>query len=163
MSTMGFGKDGRGAIIYDAFQQSIATLNGKVAIAALGASHGNLTEKFRMIKTEGWMAVEGTAVSTALLIGIAASELTQAEIEAAMETAITAPQEPSAEAADRPVFLLGAVDCQNRSSQLVHWEKTIRWTFHTGYQFFIYNISSSNATTGNLAVMQSKSFGVWVQ
>ncbi len=160
---MGFGKDGRGEIIYDAFQVSIATLNGKTAIAGLGASDDALTEKFRLVKTEGWLAVEGTAVSTALLIGIAASEFTQAEIEAAMETAHLSPQATSGEASERPVFLLGAVDCQNRSSQVVHWEKTIRWTFHAGFQFFIYNISSSNATTGNLAVMQSKNFGVWVQ
>ncbi len=82
---MGFGKDGKGVIIYEDLQITVGNLASQAAVAAAGGI--TLGEDFRMLKSEihilmgdpGWGAIGDTVI-----IGIADGELSVGEIAQAI-------------------------------------------------------------------------------
>ncbi len=169
---MGFGKDGKGIIIKESKVQ---------ALGALAAGSGvlidtklALLERFRMLRTELYASVTTltTGEGTGLLIGLADGDLTLAEIEVAIE--LEGPLGPndivSANAAERPVWWMGAVDRETGTEALFENDEgghmmvlKPRWTFARtkSWQFFVYNIGKV-LTTGAFVNIRVKSFGVWV-
>ncbi len=164
---MGFGKDGKGIIIY---QNSILALGTLADGATLKASTAlTLEEDFRLIKTEHHIVWEGhTQDENPILLGIADNNLSAAEIAEAL-TSSPANRNDNVLMAQalRPVWDISQVGdtpsgvWPDRGDKL---EKTIRWTFSNpnGWTWFAHNISGAALTIGTIVNVRSKHFGVWV-
>ncbi len=164
---MGFGKDGKGAIIYE---KNIITL-GALANATTKKADGQiaLTEDFRLIKSEIMVVAQGVAAGDApLCFGIADNELTEAEIAEVMEQSGPVDKNDNlrSERAMRPVWplmYLGDGDEADVPQDGIY-EKVLRWTFSDadGWVFFIHNDTGGALTTGAVVRFRAKHFGVWV-
>ncbi len=170
---MGFGKDGKGAIIKELTLVTIGALGSNDVVKAAGPV---ITEDFRIIKTEvsctltALTAGEGTGAS----LGIANNDLSAAEIEESLE--VTGPLFPGdrilQEKAERFTKILGEFVPGNVNTQMLLQgpdggspvSATIRWTFgnsQAGWGWFVYN-NGAAITTGATAVVRAVHYGVWV-
>lgn len=169
---MGFGKDGKGNILYDV---KTITLGALAAADVISATAHNLAEDFRIIKTEYYMSfLPGSfdALEGPIVIGLASAGLTDAEIEECIECDVQDSNDfPDIEQALRPVFPLEILTQQGDGTNPVHgtWtvkgEKVVRWTFvnDAGFKFWAYNLSGNALTTGGLVYIFAKHYGVWVR
>jgi len=171
---MGFGKDGKGAIVLESRAQTLGTIAG--AAALLIGTKLATTEDFRILKSEVFAAITGATAGelVGLLIGIADGDLTTTEIEEAIE--LNGPLDRHAtiesERSMRFVKLFGAVVRESAGSELVFvaeggaamMEVKPRWTFGLGksWNWFVYNLAAA-PTTGASVQLRAKSFGVWVE
>ncbi len=171
---MGFGKDGTGVMIRE---------NNSLALGALAAADLisfpaiAVTEDFRMLKSESIAFVAGLTAGEGigLIFGLADGELSDAEIEEALE--VNGPLDRNDrlnyERATRPVWPLSTfqiVDGGGLAQQFigsnggpfVEWKK--RWTFSSpeGFKFWIYNDAGTPLTTGATARVLATHYGVWV-
>ncbi len=172
---MGFGKDGKGAIIREVVDLSVGALAGRAAV--LAPSSVALVEDFRILKTELFATVVGldAGEGEGLLLGMANGNLTAAEIEASIET--QGPLGPSdrilQESAERQFHILGEFRHIVAVTDLVfigksEWSAGVkdifRWTYTDtdGWTYFLYlNSPASIATGWNLAI-QATHYGVWL-
>ncbi len=173
---MGFGKDGKGVIIREQRSQALTTLNN--ATALLIGTKLVTTEDFRMLKAEIQCFVTGLTAGegTGLMLGLADGDLSTGEIAGVIQA--QGPLDPNdivqTDVAMRPVWLLGALDVDvneltaafrgEGNSPMI--EAKPRWTFSNqgkAWNWFIWNNSGGNLTTGALASILAKSFGVWVR
>lgn len=173
---MGFGKDGRGAIIRESRTQALGTLNNEVAIF-IGSKLAT-TDDFRILKSEIFAFI-GTLTSgegPGLIFGLADGELSTGEIGAVINT--DGPLGPNdiavAQIAERPVFVLGQLDDLGASGIKGHFRSegggpkivfNPRWTFAhtTSWNWFIFNNTGANLTTGATVRLVVKNYGVWVR
>jgi len=165
---MGFGKDGKGAILYGGNTITAGTLAARDVLAITDGYVGTLGEDFRIIKMEYWGIFSLQAVGDALLFGIADGDLASGEIEEAIEARPTDSNDNIAnEQSMRPVFPLGVVGEMSAGSgdNIFHGEKTIRWTFSNpeGWTWWLFNITNGVLTTANSFDFQTKYYGVWVK
>lgn len=164
---MGFGKDGKGIIIYENERAVLGgALNSGIASISIGDVVGLLTEDFRLLKVEGAIDIQGLAAGEMCVVGLADGQLTAAEIQECLAAFPVNPNDyPAIERSHRPVFLLGyAAGIKNDGHNLVEFEKTIRWTFSNpdGWMFFLFNPGANHA--GALTyILLSKAYGVWVR
>ncbi len=175
---MGFGKDGKGAIIREQRLQALTTLAATTAIF-IGTKLATV-EDFRILKTEVFAFVNGcTADETeGLVFGIADGVLSLAEVEAAME--LNAPvnpnDTPNAEEAERFVKVIGLNDGDITATKTsfhfrdgktngLMMQMNVRWTFNAGdsWNWFVYNRANGLLTTGSTVLMQATNYGVWVR
>lgn len=162
----GFGKDGKGVIMYDTVAQTLGTLG---AALALIVATKVVTTNFRLIKAEGWLHwQDATTEEGPLMIGIARGNLTVTQIKEALDSDVLSPASTEAnEQAMRPIFLfdemLKADVASTKHSAYV--SKTIRWTFteNVGFQLFCFNINTGALTTGSSIRGRMKYYGVWVK
>lgn len=169
---MGFGKDGKGVIIRESRSQALGTLANGSAIL-IGTKLGTL-ERFRMLKAEIYCVVTlvTTGEGSGYIFGLADGDLTLAEIEGAIESSgPLGPNDSITEAiSDRPVWFTGMTD--KESGVTVPFENETgghmmtakpRWTFgrSKSWNWFIYNQGAA-PTTGSVASIRCKEFGVWV-
>lgn len=168
---MGFGKDGKGAIIMENAQIALSTLADATAIKQTsGGIGGNLQEDFRILKTEYSVFVEGgTQGEGPITIGLADNELSVAEIAECLDLngPVDRNDRDGNEKATRPVWelvSLNAGDVDNFSDIVQRMEKKFRWTFSDaeGWTWFAYNDSGGTLTTGVIVRIRAKHFGVWV-
>ncbi len=171
---MGFGKDGKGVIIYDAVGENIGALASNDAIAFSSRAVGAMIEDFRMLKCEYWMAIRAAqAVVLAdgpVVVGMAHGGLTAALIEETLEsTVLDQGSFVAIEEASRPVwplevFMIPDADSGNVVDLTRKGSFTPRWTFNNpdGWVWWAYNLSSQVLITGNELNIQAKCFGVWV-
>lgn len=170
---MGFGKDGRGVILYGGCQINIG---GLASLDVIGASMLTFTEDFRLLKLEGWGATDSYTVgaSHALLVGLADGDLSDAEIEECLEARSQHPNDRiSVEQSERPVWPLGILTERQISAsemaallnngQSAVWKQ--RWTFGpSGIKIWAYNFDNTGAF-GTAAYLNfyCKLYGVWVK
>lgn len=166
---MGFGKDGKGAILRENQVITLSTLANGTAIKA--ASQLAIAEDFRIIKSEYFMSYEGfTQGEGPVYIGIADNELSVAEIAECVgaEGPLDRNDNLATERANRPVWLLAQLTVDKAYGTLtpdgMPYEKVLRWTFSNadGWTFFAINKSGSALTTGTVIYVHAKHFGVWV-
>ncbi len=171
---MGFGKDGKGAILRESLTQALGALGSKSAIRIL-TDKMTLGEDFRMLKLIASCFGEGFTDGQPddLFVGICNGELSDAEIAAALVT--NGPSDRNTrtevESAERMVQIIGALNVMNDDEKawclneqggpmLVHKP---RWTFSNpeGWNYFIYN-NGSALTTGASVRLLATEYGVWV-
>lgn len=163
---MGFGKDGKGAILIEADGITLGTLADRTAVKA--NAQLAIQDDFRIIKTEVKAMCQGlTAQEYPVYFGIADHELSVAEIKECLDTdgPLDRNDRVAVERAERPVWLLGQFGRASSSELIaVEVEKTLRWTFSNpeGWTFFAFNHSGGALTTGGSIRFQAKHFGVWV-
>ncbi len=158
----GFGKDGKGYIMRDNFEQAPGTLTAGDVISV---AHGALERKFRILKTEGWVSWNPGAVGDTILVGIADANLTSAEIEEALE-ALPVDQfdVPGIEHIMRPVFPLamlgsGSIGFHDGVAIL----NTKGWTYDLeGWTFFVRNMDGATALTASELYWSLTHYGMWV-
>ncbi len=171
--TMGFGKDGKGAMIRE---------NATVALSTLGAGTSILTgataieEDFRILRSEIMVLVANLTAGegVGLLFGICNGELSATEVAEAIKA--EGPRDRNdrlkVEQAERNVKVLSALDVHITDTQVLFKGENggpiivskHRWTYSNpeGWDFFIHNPSSGPLTTGAVVDLQATHFGVWV-
>ncbi len=173
---MGFGKDGKGAILREELSITLSTLGTDTGILMTGGIGTTLAEDFRIIKTEYSAWVDGAtfvAGDGPLSIWIANGDLTLAEMTETLDLIgpLDRSDRISMERAERYVTQLGVISFVEASSGISQLfpadggiaEKTIRWTFSNGkgWSFLIFNEGTA-LTTGGVVHLRAKHFGVWV-
>lgn len=174
----GFGKDGAGIILHELeVTTSLSTLASLAAIKLSGPS--SVDHKFRILRSDVacyLVDAANTKDVTGLLFGIANGELSVTEIAEAMTAVPTNPNDAvTSERAQRNVKLLGVLDVRGSpvagtSFMFVGPEGTPmmvnkhRWTYHPPemWDWFIFNNTGSDMTTGALATLAATHYGVWV-
>ncbi len=175
---MGFGSDGRGAIISETRTQALGALAANVGIF-IGTKLA-ITDDFRMMKSEiqamiaGLTAIDGAGLSLYLVDG----DLSLAEAEAKIELngPLARDDVIGGEVSMRPVFLIGATEEGDET-------KTVRtfvdkktgapvclakpnWTFHDngkGWNWMVYNSTSVSVASGATVAIASTSWGIWLE
>lgn len=163
----GFGKDGRGQIIYENEQATLgAALGAAAAGVAIGDAIGVITEDFRVLRVKGAMGIEGLAEGEMAVVGIADGELSDTEIAACLVSTPTDHNDNAAlETSHRPVFPLGyAFGATNDGHALIVIDETLRWTFGNpeAWQWFIFNPGGAHAGAITYTLF-AKVYGVWVR
>ncbi len=173
---MGFGKDGKGVIIYESVSKDLGTLADQAAKVVNGPLA--ITDDFRMLKSEvvAHHTLSQTDEGHGLYLGIADGDLTEAEIAAAITTGKPLDRNDSvlAAVAERFVKLfaasgeavepLGVVANYLNKYGGPMLEVNPKWTFGdtSSWKWFIFNNSGATLTTGLTVRVIAKSFGVWV-
>ncbi len=163
---MGFGKDGKGVILYE----QVAITLGALAARDVEAADANysMSDDFRIIKSEYYMDYGTQAAGDVIIVGIADGELTAAEIEECIEASPTDRNDNlTNERAMRPVWPLEILGENSTGSGnlLKEGSTSLKWTFSDAeaWQWWAYNLDASNAlTTGGIVFIFAKHFGVWV-
>ncbi len=162
---MGFGKDGKGAILRSDHLISLGTLAARASILLTGSI--TLGEDFRVIKTEHFAQLVGGTTDESILIGLADGELTTTEINSTL--LLNGPTDRNdRDQVDQamfpvwPLFMIGRDHPDPNNGMPI--EKTLRWTFSNpeGWNLFAFNLSSGSLTTGSSIFVIEKAFGVWV-
>ncbi len=172
---MGFGKDGKGQILYEAAinDGALGTLASKDVVEFGGSYHEALEEDFRILKCEYMMAIAPAQAITVLdgpiVIGFAAANLSAAEIEECIEAVPVNRGDILLEKTMRPVWPLEIMvfedpDTGNSGAFVRKGSFNPKWTFQNpdGWVWWIYNLSTAALTTGSLLSIFAKYFGVWV-
>ncbi len=171
---MGFGKDGKGVIIYDSVVEGFGVLASLDAIIFTGRANGAMAEDFRMLRLDYWMSVIPSSGAFVLdgpvLVGIAHGALSAAQIEASLESIVVDQGSITPmEEANRPVFplelfLIPELDVSDAATLVRKGSANIRWTFNNldGWVWWAYNNSSDALITGSIFNVLAKAFGVWV-
>ncbi len=168
--SMGFGKDGLGAILHQSGSLDLGTLAGTTAIKQDIYDFSSLKENFRLLKMEftGEIILK-TANEGPLFWGFCAKDLSVAELEETLEIATEGGPGDiiQTERNMRPVWIMGTLPFTSTSKLvgedglILEWKP--RWTFRKGLQLWVYNASGSSLTTGATFTHRVKGFGVWVE
>ncbi len=169
---MGFGKDGKGAIVYENRSQVLGTLGVDTTII-IGTKLA-ITKDFRMLKNEAYCVINGlNAADGEFVFGMAHGDLTVGEIDEALELngPLNRYDDVSVKISMRPVFRLGATqgvgddatEVLDKVSGAPMCISKPRWTFGetTSWNYWIRNVGATNLITGAIAKVEAKSFGVW--
>lgn len=173
---MGFGKDGKGQILYDLVEIDIGGLAAD-DLASTGSTTGtNLLEDFRILKTEYFITtVFADSVDGPIVVGMAAGGLSAPEVEECIESTPTDLSDVlESEQVMRPVWPLETfvITSYSGTNELTTVGKTIakdsftpKWTFTnpSGWSWWAYNNSNAAlAATGRVYIF-AKHYGVWVR
>ncbi len=168
---MGFGKDGKGVILWDVNTISTGALASADAVVA--GSYGSLTTSFRILKTEYFMGANFAGVDAQegpLLVGIASKALSAAEVEECIEATPANHSDNANEHSMRAVwpletfFQLGDTSSAIPANVSAKGIVNLKWTFEEdgGWNWFAYNYSGVALTAGATINIVAKHFGVWV-
>ncbi len=166
---MGFGKDGKGAILHEQVATTLSTLANVAAIKA--GANLVLGDDFRVIKVEWVATMDGlTAGEGPIDFGFADNALSVAQIAEVLvlDGPLDRNDHDGNEKAMRPVWVLETFvsdsDGPGGPAALPQREKTLRWTFSNpeGWTWFAFNRSGGTLTTGAVIKVLAKYFGVWV-
>lgn len=174
--SMGFGKDGRGAIVREQRSQSLGTLANNTALL-IGTKIATL-EDFRILRSEISVFVNALTdgEGPGLMFGLADGDLTASEIASAITTG--GPVGPNdvvaGNIAERPVFVIGMIEDESNNGTVgvFHGEHAggmivykPKWTFANGtsWNWFVFNNIGAAFTTGATIKLLVKNFGVWVR
>ncbi len=165
---MGFGKDGKGAIIRERVEIDAGALASQASILST-AGGVTLQNDFRIVKTEYTMYSDGATDGNNFAVGLADGHLSVTQIAACLTAngPNNSADRPGIELAERPVWILesyGQHSTFNDASLNKMGEKVFRWTFNgtDGWNFFIFNPLDGALTTGTEIIILAKHFGVWV-
>lgn len=162
---MGFGKQGKGVIIYE---QNIDIVLGTLASrAALSENGPVLTDGFRLLKTEGFVHADGGTDGRPVTFGICQADMTDAEIAVCLLSAPLGRQAiAAAETSQRPCFVMGVV----QDGEVIRFIpedgiKQTQWTFPEdsgGWAWFGFNPFDDAMQAGTVLQIRAKHYGVWV-
>ncbi len=172
---MGFGKDGKGAIIREDVTLAHTTFTARTAQKLAGLS-GLITKNFRMLKVEVMAHIQGLTAGEAdmLAFGICNGELTNGEIAECLQP--NGPRDRNdrvlTERAERYVTILAYAGPKDNDQLKCFYtgklgERLIvhkpRWTFSEpeGWSWFVYN-NGTTLTTGSLSSVVATIYGIWV-
>ncbi len=176
---MGFGKDGKGAILREQSSQALGALAANTGILMAGMT---LTEDFRLLKSEITALIVGltAAESTGLQLYLVQQALTLAQAEACIEANGPSGREdrPGEEQAERFVRLIGIANDDgggdsnvqmiggDDGDQGVIMRIKPRWTFPNvdsavSWNWMIYN-HGVVITTGSTMKLLATHYGVWL-
>ncbi len=163
---MGFGKDGKGAILYDKVTIVLGALAAQDVIST-ASDYTALEQDFRILKSEIWMDYGTQAVGDNILVGIAGGNVSAAAVESALESRPLESNSLLTEESMRAVFPLQIMGENSAGSGILQaqLEKNLRWTFRQedGWNWWAFNLDDSVAiTTGGEVTIFAKHFGVWV-
>ena len=163
---MGFGKDGKGAILYDQVTINPGTLAAHDVIAG-NSTYVGIEQDFRILKSEFYMDFAPQAVGDNVLVGIAGGNLSAAAIESAIEARPLEANSLLMEESMRAVWpLVNFGENSTGSGRLVaNFEKNLRWTFRQddGWVYWVFNTDDSAALTDASEIsIFAKHFGLWV-
>lgn len=165
---MGFGKDGKGAILREEGVITLGTLAANASIKS--ASQLAIQDDFRILKTEVFVAAEGFATDEYMvMVGIADNELDVTEIAETMDLSgpLDRNDHDGSEKVMRPVWDIVQVG-QDPGHEIPNnglpIKFNLKWTFRNpeGWTFFAFNNSGSQLTTGGVIRYRAKHYGVWV-
>ncbi len=173
---MGFGKDGRGQILWeDIVVISLGTLAALDLVLQSSTIGAALLEDFRILKTQYFMFFDpGSSDGSEgpIVVGWAGPSLNAAEVEEAIESKPNDLNDvPESEQTLRAVFPLEIFNSLgdgttpiNSSHHMTKGEFNPRWTIPTpkGWSWYAYNMGGvALSGTGEVRI-QAKHFGVWV-
>ncbi len=171
---MGFGKDGKGAIVYDNRSQALGGLAGDVGIIV--TTKPAITEDFRMLKSVITASITGLTAGEGadLQLWLADGDLSLAEFEECVEVQgpLSSHDIVGNERTLRACFLVGKArytDITSTRQQVEGMNGSLimeikpRWTFGetTSWNWIVYNDGNA-VTTGATIRLKAKNFGVWI-
>ncbi len=172
---MGFGKDGKGTIIWDRLSSAALGALAPVDVVGLSGSVFNaMVEDFRILKMDYFVGLQPAQAIVVqdgpLLFGVASGHLLAAEIEEAIESILlNRGGVPEGEQAMRPVwplevFVMHDPDQGPQSDLTRKGSFNPKWTFTNpdGWRYWVYNMTGGAIITGSTISLITKSFGVWV-
>jgi len=171
---MGFGKDGKGQILYDILTLSISSLAANDVVSIV--SDNVLVEDFRILRTDYWLYAnfaQTDGFEGPIMIGMAAGGLFGAEIEEALEARPTDTNVyPEIEQVMRPVWPLemailnfdGTNGFTATLSQPMKGTFNPKWTMPDpgAWRWWAHNLGVALASGGTVQIF-AKHFGVWVR
>ncbi len=174
--TIGFGKDGKGAILHEARSQALGALGNDSGI--LVGTKLALTEDFRMLKAELSAVVTNltTAEGAGLVLYLVDGDLTLAEAEAQIEAngPLSRHDRVGTEIAERFVKKTACVGQHGAGAddavfRDMHTNAPIvvvkpRWTFGetTSWNWMVHN-TGTLLTTGATVIIKNQCYGVWIE
>ncbi len=172
---MGFGKDGKGAIIREVATITIGALAAGAAVKHTGGAVLQTTS-FRILKTK-YFLVMSTAFQgefDQVLIGMANGALSVTEIAESISSNGPDDRNDRAgmETAERAVFLVAQMREPSAQANGINeaigdnlaLNENFRWTFTPteGWDWFAFNPLGGAITTGAVVKIFAKHYGVWV-
>ncbi len=170
---MGFGKDGKGAII----RERITLTAGNLAAAGVVKHTSGLTlgEDFRILKIKYHLTLQGNfgALGDQVIVGFANGELSTSEISNCINT--DGPNDSNdrlnTEQAERAAWLWHQIVGSSTTVPNAALEdgrvleQTPRWTFSNpeGWAWFLYNPLGGALTSGLVISVNATYYGVWVK
>ncbi len=173
---MGFGKDGRGAIIREQTSGSIGALSAQDEVQ-IGTALA-LIDDFRILKTELFAHVRGLTAGEGNggILVMADGDLTSAEVEAALEVdaPLAANDSVGAAVAERWTKTVAALVVDDVTNTFATFRGdnggtmiTVkpRWTFGAAsrWKWYFYNQSGATIQTGATVELIATHFGVWIR
>jgi len=172
---MGFGKDGQGQILYDSVHVTLGAVTTKDVVTMTSPYATNTIEDFRMLRMDYWMGIlphpDILVLTGPVVIGVAAGNLTAAEIEEALEAVPLDQSSTLLEHSNRAVwplevFMLADTDAPaNTQMTVAKGTFNPRWTFANphAWKWWIYNSGIVTLVAGINVDIVAKCFGMWVQ
>ncbi len=171
---MGFGKDGKGAIIQESQVVALAALTSLESIAFGNALA--ITDDFRILKSEISCLIEGLTAGEGLglMLYLFDGDLSTSELNSSLtlDGPLNANDSVAAAIAERwakhvATFGGGASTTQGLLLGPEGGDPitiTPRWTFGaSSWKWAIWNNSGANLTTGATARLRAKHYGVWIR
>ncbi len=168
---MGFGKDGKGAIVRESDVIALATLANATAIKQ--SNPLVITDDLRIMKSEYTVGFTGhTAGESPIDLYLVNNDLSVGDIAAAIiaQGPLNKSDRDRAEAAERSVKLVGTLQQQAVGHALgpqnQHGLLTVihPWTYTkgVGWALVAHNKSGGTLTTGTVVRFSATHYGVWV-
>lgn len=164
---MGFGKDGRGIILYDQVAIPLGSASPDSIVATSGRFTGNLEEDFRITRLDLWAGFQEPlpADEGPILIGIGSGTLDATELAECLDSSpFDNDGVPDIEETMRPVWPLAILTGSVTAPPTISMEKVLRWTFKNpaGWNWWARSLDDDSLAGGSIIVVFAKIFGVWV-
>ncbi len=172
---MGFGKDGKGQILYETSISSLdmGALAARDAVEFVGSFNDALEEDFRILRVDYWISIRGAQAIVLedgpIWVGFAAGNLAAGDVEGAIETIPVNQNDLGLENTNRPIwplemFTVQDPDTQAGDHQTIKGSFNPKWTFNNpdGWTWWVYNSSAFALVTGSAITINAKIFGMWV-
>ncbi len=157
------------AIYHDIVQVALGALAAVDMIAGATKQDGSRDQGFRFTRIE-WKASVSHLVAAEgpLLIGLGGPDLVVSEIEEALESDPQGGNDsPQMEQSMRPFWPLALfiADSAGGGHSVQQGVLKMGWSFpeHSNMDFWIYNMGSGALTSGAIADLYMKCFGVWLK
>ena len=137
-----------------------ATISTLAAKTAITGSDKTPTQNFAPALYQGVFSAKGGAADEPIAVYIADGDLTQAEVEAAIEAAPLHNRDTLGEQTDRAVQLLGMISSE-RPLHLELGNRLPMFRENIGWEIWFYNPSFAAMTTGMIASGQMWVYGRW--
>lgn len=167
VGSKGFGKQGKGFILYSRIEWSATIASGNhCAVQAIVT----LSKPFRVLKTEYFLELTAkNAAEGPVVIGLHDSNLSATEVEEHYQASPDPDDPVECEEMVRPVFAMtgfgnkGGTECLSSRSGDAFQELKMRWSFNDSISMHMYDIDGNGITATTTIQGLIKFYGVWVQ
>ncbi len=162
-----FSDNAMAAIFWDEIQLSLGTLGAGSAIISGSRCDPSRLQGFRVLKTEYFINIRGMTTGEGPILATLSHGLSATEIEQTMGADPQRSNDPDASPrAMQPLWPLGYLMFIGANGPIVLEGTTkLGWSFPegTGLDWGFTNRGDSALTTGGIAVITAKHFGVWLK